>query len=313
MMKSKQAVALVAIAATGFVMAGCGTASTNNSTQNATGANQTHTTSNPSSSTDANKTITFGYMNWDEDVAATFLWKQLLTQRGYKVNLVQMGPGPVWLGLSNGSLDAFMDTWMPYVDKTYMQKYGSKLVNLGKWYGGTTQEGFVVPDYMSNIKTMADLRQHANEFGKVVVGIESGSTEMGQAKQAIKDYNLPFTLQASSTPAMLAELQKDYQAKKPIVVTLWSPHWAFAKYHLHYISDPKQDFGKPGVIDTVVTKQWQAAHPEAAGWLKNFHLNVQQLGTLEEDIAKHPNDKMAGVQEWVQNNSSLVNSWFPSS
>lgn len=299
-MKKIKKLSILLAAAVSMAVSGCGTAPANSP------ANQT----TAGGTGDKDKTVTFGYMNWDEAVAVTFLWQRLLEQHGYTVNLQQMGPGPVWQGLDTGALDVFMDTWMPYVDKNYMDKYGSQLVNLGQWYGGTTQEGFVVPDYMSNIKTMGDLSKNADKFGKNIVGIESGSIEMGQAQKAIQDYNLPFTLQASSTPAMLVALQRAYQQKQPIVVTLWSPHWAFAKYHLHYIKDPKDDFGQPGIIDTVVTKSWKANHPVAAGWLKNFHLSVQQLGTLEEDISQHEDNKMAGVDEWIHQNQALVNGWF---
>lgn len=310
----KISLTLVGVVAAAVALAGCGTSGPNPSnTAAATTSNAaTNRTNSPSSGAPnaANKTITIGYMSWDEDVAATYLWKNLLEQRGYTVNLTQMGPGPVWEGLGTGSINVFFDTWMPYVDKTYWNKYGSNLVNLGQWYGGQTEEGLVVPDYMSNIKTMADLRNNAKEFGGTIVGIESGSIEMGQTQTAISTYHLPFTLQASSTPAMLAALQKAYQQKKPIVVTLWSPHWAFAKYKLHYIQDPKQVFGKPGVIDTVATKAWSSSHPTAIGWMKNFHLSVQQLGTLEEDIQQHSPNTDAGVTEWISQNQQVVNSWF---
>lgn len=300
--------ALIAVA--GCAMVGCGAVNTNNTGNASPGAGQANTTSAGAGKTDANKDITIGYMNWDEDVAATYLWERLLEQRGYQVHLQSLSPGPVWIGLHEGQIDVFLDTWMPYVDKTYMAKYGSNLVNLGQWYAGQTQEGFVVPDYMSNIRTMADLQAHASEFQNQIVGIEPGAIEMGQAKQALSTYHVQMNLIASSTPAMLTELQKAYKEKQPIVVTLWSPHWAFAKYKLHYIQDPKQVFGKPGIIETVANASWTDDHPVATGWLKHFHLSVQQLGTLEEDIAQHPNDKMTGVNEWIQQNQSVVNSWF---
>ncbi|RIV18583.1 hypothetical protein D2Q93_13945 [Alicyclobacillaceae bacterium I2511] len=51
---------------------------------------------------------------------------------------------------------------------------------------------------------------------------------------------------ASSSPAMLTALQRAYQQHKPIVVTLWSPHWAFTKYKLKYLSDPQHVFGQSG-------------------------------------------------------------------
>ncbi|QQE78667.1 glycine betaine ABC transporter substrate-binding protein [Alicyclobacillus sp. SO9] len=315
MKRTMGVVASVTVLAT-LAVSGCGT-STGNKNQNTSSsgagntANQATTNTSSSSSTgDKNKQITIGYMNWTEDVAATFLWKRLLEQKGYKVDLKQLSPGPVWEGLYGNQVNLFLDTWMPYADKHYMNKYGSHVNVLGRWYAGNTKEGFVVPDYMKNIKTVADLRTHAKEFGGKIVGISPGSIEMGQAKTAIQKYNLPYKLQSSSSAAMLTALKRAYDNKQPIVVTLWSPHWAFAKYHLHYIPDPKNVFGKPGVIETVATKTWSASHPTAISWLKNFHLSVKQLGTLEEDINNHPQDKMAGVDQWISKNKQLVDAWF---
>ncbi|MCY9026576.1 glycine/betaine ABC transporter substrate-binding protein, partial [Priestia megaterium] len=40
--------------------------------------------SNTASSTTTKKEITIGYIPWDEAVAVTFLWKELLEEKGYK-------------------------------------------------------------------------------------------------------------------------------------------------------------------------------------------------------------------------------------
>lgn len=298
----KQGTIFGLVAATILGIAGCGSpsASTN-----------TGSTSSTTTSSGGAKTVTIGYVSWDEDVAASYLWKYLLEKKGYKVSMDLLGPGPIWEGMAKGDLDVFFDSWMPYVDKPYEQKYGDQLTTINTWYGGVTKEGFVVPDYM-NVKTISDLKKVAGSVHGQIVGIEAGSTEMSQAQQAIQTYNLPFQVTASSTPAMLSALQKAYTAHQPIVVTLWSPHWAFTKYHLHYIADPKQVFGKPGKIQTVTNKSWADSHSEAVSWFKNFHLSEQQLGKLEEDIAADKNDPTKGVTTWVAANQGLVNQWLKS-
>lgn len=278
----------------------------------ATPSNQSNSQGNSSTSgtgSTSTKQVTVGYMNWAEDVAASYLWKYILEQHGYQVTMKSLSPGPVWEGLGTGSINVFFDSWMPYVDKQYMNKYGKNITTINQWYGGVTKEGFVVPDYV-HIKTESQLKAYASKVGGRIIGIESGSSEMGQAKKALKTYNLPYTLVASSTPAMLSELQKAYAAKKPIVVTLWSPHWAFAKYHLHYIKDPKGVFGKPGHIQTAANTGWVKNHPQAVKWFKNFHLSQSQLGTLEEDIAQDSNNPSVGVKKWVGKNQKLIQSWI---
>lgn len=283
------------------LVAGCGT--TNNATGGNTAGNQ---------ATGGSKNITLGMINWSEDVAATYLWQDILKSKGYNVTVKSFSdPGPMYTGLADTSLNVYMDTWLPITHKQYIDKFGSQLTKISKWYTGKTEEGFVVPDYVykSGIKTISDLQSHASEFNGQIVGIEAGAGETGLAQQALKTYGITnMKLVTSSTAAMLSQLKADYQQKKPVVVTLWSPHWAFTKYKLDYLSDPKKAFGTAGWIQSEANSQWAKSNPTVMGWLKNFKMTPQQLGTLEEDM-NNASSQAAGVKQWIAANQSLVNSW----
>lgn len=108
---------------------------------------------------------------------------------------------------------------------------------------------------------------------------------------------------------MLTALKRAYAKKKDVAVVLWSPHWAFAKYKLKYLKDPKGAFGKAGWIQSEANQKWVQSHGTASKWLKNFKINQQQLGELENDI-NGASSKSAGVQKWISNNQTLVNSWL---
>jgi len=228
-------------------------------------------------------------VNWSEDVATTYLWKNLLEKKGYHVTTTSLQAGELFTGLSEGGLDVFFDTWLPVTHKAYMKKYGANLTDLGKWYQGSTEEGFVVPKYVTNVNSISDLKSHASEFGGQIIGIDPGAGEMGLAQKAMTKYGLSnINLVQSSSPAMLSELAKDYKQKKPVVVTLWSPHWAFTKYKLKYLKDPKNVFGKSGWIQTEANKKWASSNPDVANMLKKF----------------------AGAKTWIKANQSLVNTWL---
>lgn len=305
----KTLIGLTSAASIAALVAGCGTTS-----NNAAGGGNTAGSSNQTATTPASgsKDITLGMINWSEDVATTYLWQDILKSKGYNVTIKQFSdPGPMYAGLADNSLNVYMDTWLPITHKQYIDKFGSDYVDLGKWYQGTTQEGFVVPDYVYNqgIHTTSDLQSHASLFGGQIVGIEAGAGETGLAQQALKAYGLTnIKLVTSSTAAMLSQLKADYAQKKPIVVTLWSPHWAFTAYKLKYLSDPKHIFGTSGWIQAEGNKQWAQSNPTVVKWLKNFKMSPQQLGTLEQDI-NSASSTNAGVQKWMSANQSLVNSW----
>ncbi|MDQ0191149.1 glycine betaine ABC transporter substrate-binding protein [Alicyclobacillus cycloheptanicus] len=302
----KTLIGLTSAVVVAALVAGCGT--TGNSTSNGTG-NQAGT-----QSTSGSKDITLGMINWSEDVAVTYLWQDILKSKGYNVTIKEFSdPGPMYTGLADNSLNVYLDTWLPITHQQYIDKFGSDYVDLGKWYQGSTTEGFVVPDYVykQGIHTISDLESHASLFGGQIVGIEAGAGETGLAQKAIQEYGLTnMKLVTSSTAAMLSQLKTDYAQKKPVVVTLWSPHWAFTAYKLDYLSDPKHAFGQAGWIQTEANKQWASSNPTVAGWLKNFKMTPDQLGTLEQDINKDSANPDQGVQEWMQANQSLINSWL---
>lgn len=258
------------------------------------------------------KQVTIGMIPWDEDIAATELWKQLLEAKGYKVTVQQLDAGPLFSGVASGSLSFFMDAWLPNTHAKYWKKFGSKVDDVGVWYH-PADLGLAVPDYVTDVKSLADLKTHASEFGGKITGIEASAGEMDLAKTKVMPaYGLNGKMQLvqSSTPAMLAALDKAYKAHKPIVVTLWRPHWAFSTYKIHYLTDPKKAWGQPDKLHTIASKQFTKDNPKVAGWLKNFKLNAQQLQGLEKlTHNKSGADLTAAVKKWISQNKSVTDSW----
>lgn len=256
------------------------------------------------------KAITIGEVEgWPEDIASTDLWQYLLQKRGYKVKLIQASIAPIFADVGQGKM-IYMDAWLPHDHGPYWQKIKGTSLMLSSWYTSPTTEGFVVPDYVKNVNSIPDLKTHASEFNNRIVGIEAGAGEMRIAHKAVQAYGLPETLLTSSSPAMLAQLEKAELAHKPIVVTLWSPHWAFAKWHLKYLKDPKNLFGPPDHIWIVTPKSFVKDYPNVTKWLKAFRMNQTQVGSLELELKKYPKNESKAVQVWISNNKSLVDGWF---
>lgn len=257
------------------------------------------------------KTITLGNIGWDEDVAANYVVKAILEDKyGYTVNLKLADVGPLYQGVSDGSLDAFLDTWLPVTHSTYWARYHAKIVRLPSWYKGRTSLGLAVPNYVK-AQSIADLAMYKSQFGGKIVGIEPGAGEMRIVEtKAVPGYHLNYTVQSSSTAAMLAALKTAIAHKQWIVVTLWTPHWAFTAYPIRYLKDPKGLMGGSEHIYTIVRPGLQTADPQAYKLLKKLSLTDMQLGTLELQIRKNPSDPEAGARAWVKSHQALVNTWL---
>ncbi|MFE6095931.1 ABC transporter permease/substrate binding protein [Streptomyces massasporeus] len=260
------------------------------------------------------KKITIGYIPWDEGVASTFLWKEVLEQRGYEVEAKQFDAGPLYTSLAQGDVDFQTDAWLPTTHAQYWKKYGEQLDDLGAWYDKTSLE-LTVPAYMKGIDSLADLKGKASRFGGKITGIESSAGEMALLKsKVLKEYGLDkeYEVVDSSTPAMLAELKRAYAQKKPIVTTLWSPHWAYNDYDLKKLKDPKGAWGDGDGVHTLSRKGFKDDDPTVAGWLKNFSMSEKQLTSLEAEINKAGKGaQQDAVRAWLKQNPGVVDKMAP--
>ncbi|MFF5771543.1 ABC transporter permease/substrate binding protein [Streptomyces californicus] len=260
------------------------------------------------------KKISIGYIPWDEGIASTFLWKEMLEQRGFEVDVKQYEAGALYTGLANGQIDFQTDSWLPVTHASYWKKYADRLEDMGSWYGPTSLE-LAVPAYMKDVRSMEDLKGRASEFKGRIVGIEPSAGEMGLLKdKLLPGYGLDkeYKLIDGSTPSMLAELKRAYAKKEPIVVPLWSPHWAYNQFDLTKLKDPKGLWGKGDGIHTLARKGFSKENPEVGKWLKDFEMTEEQLTSLEAEIQKAGSGKeQDAVRTWLKSNSDVVDKWAP--
>ncbi|MEU9754721.1 ABC transporter permease subunit, partial [Streptomyces althioticus] len=99
------------------------------------------------------KKVSIGYIPWDEGVASTYLWKEILEQRGFEVEAKQLDAGPLYTALAQGDVDFQTDAWLPTTHAEYWKKYGDRLEDLGTWYEETTLE-LSVPAYMKDVNSL---------------------------------------------------------------------------------------------------------------------------------------------------------------
>ncbi|MGW0604739.1 ABC transporter permease/substrate binding protein [Streptomyces sp. NPDC002640] len=258
--------------------------------------------------------ITIGYVTWEEAVASTFVWKNILEQRGFEVETQQYEVAPLYTALANGDIDFQTDAWLPTTSGPFLEKHGGKVERLGAWYGPTSLE-LAVPAYMDGIDSMEDLKGRADEFDGKITGIEPSAGEMALLKDKVLGaYGLEgeYQVQASSTPAMLTELKRAYEAKEPIVVTLWSPHWAYNDFDLKKLKDPEGAWGTGDKIYTLARDGFSGQNPVVADWLRDFRMDEKQLTGLEAEInaaGKGNHDK--AVKDWLKKHPELVDAWAP--
>jgi glycine betaine/proline transport system substrate-binding protein len=248
---------------------------------------------------------------WDEDAAGSNLWKEILEQHGYTVNMQELDIASTFTGVANGQINLYLDAWLPTTHAVYWNRFQNQLEVVSTWQEG--KNTVVVPNYVSDVNSLADLKGKAAQFQGRIVGIEAGAGEMkAMREKVIPTYGLTdYNLVEGSSPAMLATLDSSIKQKQPVVVTLWQPHWAFSRYPLKVLDDPQTAFGPPDHMQIIATKGWSAANPEVAGWLKNFKMTPEQLSDLMLKIQEAgKGNEQATAKKWIADNQQVVDSWL---
>ncbi len=260
------------------------------------------------------RAVEMGWFPWEEDIAATYLWKNVLERRGYKINLKQFEVGPMYAALAAGDVDVQLDGWLPYTQKNYWDKYQDKLTDVGSWYGPTSIE-VAVPSYVKDVRTLEDLKGKADRFKGRIVGIEAGTATMKNLKEnVLPQYGLDKEYQVvdSSTPGMLAELKRAYAKKEPVAVLLWTPHWAYNAYDLTKLKDSRKAFGEGDRLHIIGNKDFGRNYPQLTKWFKDFKLSEKQLASLEDEIQKRgTGHEPEAVEAWMKQNPGIAEKMAP--
>ncbi len=253
------------------------------------------------------------FNGWDETIATAYLAKHVLGEYGYNVTVKKFDLAPGYVATSNADVDWMSSTMLPVTHKPYIEKYGDKLEAQGCWYDQA--KNTIAVDKDSPAKTIEDLKSMGDQYGNKLYGIEAGSGLMDATKdKVIPDYGLDnMKLIASSTPAMLTQLQKSTSAGEHVAVTLWHPHWAYDKFPVRDLEDPKKALGENEKLYTMSRTGFTDEHPLPAQILKNLALTPNNLEGLERVMAapeefdgKNPEKAVA---KWAKDNPDFMPDW----
>lgn len=255
--------------------------------------------------------IKLAYVEWDSCLAATEVAAAVLEKAGYQVETLSVSGAMLYSALANKDVDAMVCAWLPTTHQNYYEKTKHKIENLGSNMQGT-RIGLVVPSYV-DIDSIEELKTHADLFHNRIIGIDPGAGIMDLTQQAIDAYELPEELLVGSDATMTAALQEAIRKQEPIVVTGWTPHWMFAAWELKYLQDPKNIYGDPEQIDTLVRLDLQTDHPKAYSLLQAFEMSSQDRAAVMTANREENANPRITAHAWIESNAKVINHWLSES
>lgn len=292
---TRAAKALVGATALGLALAACGSDDSDSAS-----------TSDASSGADKG-TITLGFIpSWTDGLSTAYLLQNQLNKLGYEVEMQTLTEAaPLYTALAQGDVDMYPSAWPEVTHKSYMEKYGDDIEDVGAYYDNAKLT-LAVPEY-SKIISIEDLPKFADQLGGRIIGIEPGAGLTKATKEkVIPEYNLggDFELVTSSTAGMLAELKKATGSKDEIVVTLWRPFWANSTFDMRDLEDPKDALGKSEALHFLGHKGFSEEYPEAAELIEGIKLDDTQYDSLEDMVVNEYGEgkEAEAIDAWIEAN-----------
>jgi len=257
-------------------------------------------------------TITLGIIpSWTDGLSMAYLWQGILEDEGYDVEIEEINDAALlYTGVAEGDIDVYPSAWPEVTHAQYMDQYGEDLEDLGAYYEGAVLT-FAVPEY-SEINSIEELNDNAEDFDNRVVGIEPGSGHMGvTADSVFPEYELDenFELVESSTSAMLTELGSAIDDEEDIVVTLWRPFYAYGDYDLKDLEDPAGALGEEETLNFVANSEFSSEFPDVAEWMSGFTLSDEEYAELENMMVnEYADNEEEAADVWLEENSDMVDS-----
>jgi glycine betaine/proline transport system substrate-binding protein len=259
------------------------------------------------------KTLKFGVVAWSEALAEGELIKYIFDNYiHYPIEITNPDIGVAYTAVANGDLDLFIESWLPLTHEAYWDKVASKVCDFGLLYEDASL-GWAVPNYIpkSVVSSVTDLgKSEVKEKCKgEIIGIDPGSGLMQHSALMMKEYPelKGWKLRDSSDYSMVAELKRRMMRKEWVVVTLWKPHFAFARFDIRYIDEPKKILGGEERCHMIGRRDFMEVFPnEVSMFLSRIYFPIELVNELVD--LYESNDKTAAA-EFVKRHKKLVDYW----
>ena len=289
-------------------------------------------------STDSIKIAMFDWTS--VNLNATIL-AQVLKAKGYNVELVTSDYlSSLQTGLQTGDLSIGMEFWDTTAGEAMAAADASGKTERMGALGPKAKEEWWYPSYMKEkcpgLPNWEALKEPAcaEAFstpetapkGRYVGG---PVTWEGFDDERVEALGLPFeVIHAGTDAAMFAELESAYQRQAPIMLWIYSPHWAPAKYKGEWVEFPEYskacyedpavgmnpdlayDCGKPfGEIWKYawagMKDKWPVAHKITA----NYSISADDLNALSGQVDLDGKAIEDVAAAWIAANQDKVNAW----
>jgi len=253
--------------------------------------------------------VRISYVEWVCSTASTHIAQAALEEAlDIPMEVLPVTTLAMWESVAAGDIDAMVSAWLPSLHSGYYETNRHLVEDLGPNMEDVSI-GLAVPDYVP-LDSIHAVKDHADEFGGRIIGIDPGAGIMHKTGMALKAYEMSgFNLISGSDATLTTTLGNAINQEEWIVVTAWTPHWKFARWNLKYLKDPLGVFGEGDNIHTIVRQGLSDERPDVHAFFDRFSLELGQLEEVMLWIEESGMSPGAAGRRWVEENRDVVKKW----
>ena len=295
----------------------------------------------PAAAQESTDPIKLTLHDWTGQLITTELMGEVLKKAGYSVEYVQADYLAQFAGLESGDLHVAMEMWETTGRDAMDASTATGKTEVFGPTGMKAKEEWWYPDYMKakcpglpNWEALKD-PACAEAFSTAETApkgryLGGPVTWGGFDDERVVALDLPFeVIHAGTDAALFAELESAYQREAPILLWIYAPHWAPAKYKGEWVEFPEYtkecytdpawgsntgaqyDCGKPfGEIWKVGWAGLKDKWPGAYKAIKAFTIDNDAMGQMITKVDLDGGKVSDVVAEWMGANEARWSEWI---
>jgi glycine betaine/proline transport system substrate-binding protein len=295
----------------------------------------------PAAAQESTDPIKLTLADWTGQLITTELMGEVLKKAGYNVEYVVADYLAQFAGLETGDLHVAMEMWETTGRDAMDASTATGKTEVFGPTGMKAKEEWWYPEYMKakcpglpNWEALKD-PACAEAFSTAETApkgryLGGPVTWGGYDDERVVALDLPFeVIHAGTDAALFAELESAYQREAPVLLWIYAPHWAPAKYKGEWVEFPEYtkecysdpawgsntgamyDCGKPfGEIWKVGWAGVKDKWPGAYNAIKAFTIDNDAMGAMITKVDLEGQTVSAVVQEWIGANEATWSKWI---
>jgi glycine betaine/proline transport system substrate-binding protein len=264
------------------------------------------------------QTVRFSDVGWTDVTATTALVTQLLRSIGYSPTVTVLSVPVTFASLQNKDIDVFLGNWMPAqtADRARYVEDGSVVVIGANLTGAKYTLAVPAYTFAAGLQDFKDIQRFAPQLNDSIYGIEPGNDGNRHVLEMLKQNQFglgSFKLIESSEQGMLAQVERAYRDKKPIVFLAWEPHPMNMRFDLKYLSGGDEAFGPNfggATIYTVTRRGYSAECPNIGRLLTNLKFTLRGESEMMAAILDRHEAPDTAATQWLKANPAATHAWL---